>query len=78
MKKVILRKLHRKVKERVTTIYFCYSTRHYGGVSHCTTIKMIKDDDVKALFDIYDSIKLQIGPKMYVIFQKFASFSTQS
>jgi len=77
MKEVILRKLHREAGERVTTIHFCYLTRLGGGVSHYTAIEMTEDDDVEALFGIYDSIQLQSRPEVYVTFERFASSSTQ-
>jgi len=58
VKEVILRKLHREAQERVATMHFRYPTRLGGGVSHYTAIEMTKDDDVEALFRIYDSIEL--------------------
>jgi len=48
------------------------------GVSHYTAIEIIEDDDVEALFGIYDSIELYTGPELYITFQRFASSSTQS
>ena len=78
MKEVILRKLHKEAQERVATMHFRYPTRLGGEVSHYTTIEMTEDDDVQVLFGIYDSIKLQTGPELYVTFQRFASSSTQS
>jgi len=59
-------------------MHFRYPTRLGRGVSHYTTIKMTEDDDVEALFDIYDYIELQTRPKLYVTFQRFASYLTQS
>jgi len=58
MKEVILRKLYREAQERVATMHFRYPTRLDGGVSHYIAIEITEDDDVEALFDIYDSIEL--------------------
>jgi len=68
IKEVILRKLHREAQEMVVMMHFCYLTRLGIGVNHYTTIEKTEDDDVDAFFNIYDSIELQIGPKVYVTF----------
>jgi len=78
MKEAILRKLYREAQERVATMHFRYPTRLGRGVSHYIAIEMTEDDDVEALFGIYDSIELQTRPELYVTFQSFASSSTQS
>jgi len=77
MKEDILKKLHREAEKRVATCHFRYSTRLGGGISHYTAIEMTEDDDVEVFFVIYDSIQLQIGPEVYVTFERFASSSTQ-
>jgi len=76
MKEVILIKMHREAKERFAMMNFRYPTRLGGALSHYTTIGMTEDDDVKVLFDNYDSIELQTEPELYVTFQRFAFSST--
>ena len=48
-----------KAQERVAMMHFRYPTRCGGGVSHYTATKITEDDDIEALFGIYDSIELQ-------------------
>ncbi|XP_027368163.1 uncharacterized protein LOC113874139 [Abrus precatorius] len=68
LKKVIHTKLHRDENERVEMIHFCYPIRLDPRVSNYICVQLNDDEDVKALFNIYDSNQLQSSIELYVTF----------